>query len=459
MNNDKKYTGVEGPEFFCVLYENFYPEIPGSKKLMKDDGTVIKETDNVQFTYTFFDYYEQFYKGSYLDSINVPHMIYTGCGTIPQLENRNLTDVEINLFNQRGLHIFLYENLNFFKGNKKSFYIESSTFEKYERKEFDFQYETENIDYEFFYSFELDSINEFVKRNNLTSVTVFACDFKINKKFKEKYNLFNIKCKDIFLISLFEKVEDIPCPAEHNPQLENYFSYDTIEYKFWSGNWRYDTYRHLIVLYLADKSAKFSWSYSTSINETKNRFWFDIENWKNLPIYDTIVKNDRIITLNAPYQLDISVNQSVDVDDTEIFVVPDNDVLDPPNGKKIPVDIFSQCFCSVVTESLFTHPFANITEKTLMSIKAMRPFVLVAPPGSLEYIKQLGFKTFDSIWDESYDREMNHEKRLLKIFNLLDYINNMDISRLRELYQTINPILKHNYNILNSFRYNGEIYE
>ena len=67
---------------------------------------------------------------------------------------------------------------------------------------------------------------------------------------------------------------------------------------------------------------------------------------------------------------------------------------------------------SVILETEFDGDRIHLTEKTLRAIACGHPFLLAAGPGSLEYLKSYGFKTFDSVIDESYDKETNSLKRL-----------------------------------------------
>ena len=73
------------------------------------------------------------------------------------------------------------------------------------------------------------------------------------------------------------------------------------------------------------------------------------------------------------------------------------------------------------------------------------PLIVVGAPYSLEYIKSLGFKTFDRWWDESYDTVENHQDRLKKIFDVIDYINSKPIEELKTIYEEMHEILDHNY--------------
>jgi hypothetical protein len=74
----------------------------------------------------------------------------------------------------------------------------------------------------------------------------------------------------------------------------------------------------------------------------------------------------------------------------------------------------------------------------------MKPFIVVAPPKTVEYIKSLGFKTFGDFWDESYDDEYDHSERLAKIFKLIDGLNECSIDNLKNVYNRMLPILEHN---------------
>jgi hypothetical protein len=66
----------------------------------------------------------------------------------------------------------------------------------------------------------------------------------------------------------------------------------------------------------------------------------------------------------------------------------------------------------VVLETLFDDGRIQLTEKILRPIACGHPFILASTPGSLTYLRDYGFKTFDSIIDESYDAEADPVNRL-----------------------------------------------
>jgi len=107
--------------------------------------------------------------------------------------------------------------------------------------------------------------------------------------------------------------------------------------------------------------------------------------------------------------------------------------------------LYAQSLVSVITETHFFENTLHLTEKTFKPITFLHPFIMVSTAGSLAYLKGLGFKTFDSIWDESYDQEQDHIQRLIKIRDLIMTINRMSQDQLLELQHKIKPIVEHNY--------------
>jgi hypothetical protein len=78
----------------------------------------------------------------------------------------------------------------------------------------------------------------------------------------------------------------------------------------------------------------------------------------------------------------------------------------------------------VVLETLFDDSRLHLTEKSLRPIALGQPFILAGTPGSLEYLRSYGFRTFGHVWDEQYDQETDPEYRLVKITNLMRQIAN-----------------------------------
>jgi hypothetical protein len=100
----------------------------------------------------------------------------------------------------------------------------------------------------------------------------------------------------------------------------------------------------------------------------------------------------------------------------------------------------------VPTETVFFGQRMHITEKTLKAIALEMPFVLVAPAGSLEYLRSYGFKTFAGVFDESYDQETHDIARIEKVVALLKELDNLSVKERQAVHCACLPIVEHNYN-------------
>ena len=86
-------------------------------------------------------------------------------------------------------------------------------------------------------------------------------------------------------------------------------------------------------------------------------------------------------------------------------------------------------FCSIVTESRFHTALPNFSEKTLRVLYTGRPFLLLAPAGTLKLLHQLGFKTFSQHWDESYDDITDPTERFQKVMLIaLDILSKKNLN-------------------------------
>jgi hypothetical protein len=100
----------------------------------------------------------------------------------------------------------------------------------------------------------------------------------------------------------------------------------------------------------------------------------------------------------------------------------------------------------VPTETVYFGRRQHITEKTVKAIALEMPFVLVAPTGSLEYMREYGFKTFSEVFDESYDTETDDIKRLERVTKLLKDLDNLTVKERQAIHRACLPIVEHNFN-------------
>lgn len=102
-------------------------------------------------------------------------------------------------------------------------------------------------------------------------------------------------------------------------------------------------------------------------------------------------------------------------------------------------------FMNLVAETVFDYPYPYITEKTLKCFWQGRPFVVIGAANSLKYLDNQGFKTFNTWFDESYDRIADPRLRLQAIFKIIDQISNWSLDECRRVYNDMIPILEYNY--------------
>lgn len=123
------------------------------------------------------------------------------------------------------------------------------------------------------------------------------------------------------------------------------------------------------------------------------------------------------------------------------------DTTEPNGSMSANVDQYhmTNALWHVVTETIYFQPKLHLTEKTFKPIVSKRPFILVAAPGNLAYLKSYGFKTFDRWIDESYDTETDNFKRIEMITAELKKLCAMSKTELKQMHKEMQEILEYNY--------------
>ena len=115
--------------------------------------------------------------------------------------------------------------------------------------------------------------------------------------------------------------------------------------------------------------------------------------------------------------------------------------------------LWQRSFLHVVNETVFYDPKLHLTEKIFKPIVALRPFILVAAPGNLAYLRSYGFQTFDRWINESYDLELDHNKRLDLVAAEIYSFCKKPIQEIRRIHQEMSDVLEFNkQHFFNSFR-------
>ena len=102
-------------------------------------------------------------------------------------------------------------------------------------------------------------------------------------------------------------------------------------------------------------------------------------------------------------------------------------------------------FWHVVTETVFYYDKLHLTEKIFKPIVSKQPFMLLAAPGNLAYLKSYGFKTFDSVIDESYDSIQDNDARVEAVVKQLHWYCNLSLDEKTSVIQQLEPIIEYNF--------------
>lgn len=106
---------------------------------------------------------------------------------------------------------------------------------------------------------------------------------------------------------------------------------------------------------------------------------------------------------------------------------------------------YSEFACELVLEALVIESL--ISEKTVRPILAQMPFVCFAGTGTLAYMQKLGFKTFGSLIDESYDQVTDIPTRIQKIVGVLQTLD-QEPNGFLNFRSASADILQHNFDHL-----------
>jgi len=108
---------------------------------------------------------------------------------------------------------------------------------------------------------------------------------------------------------------------------------------------------------------------------------------------------------------------------------------------------FSNSYLNIVIESHMDVDQSKgvlLTEKTFKPIKNAQPFVIFGAKGSLQTLRDLGYKVFDDVFDNSYDNIENTTERyntlITQVVQILEKPNFM----IKEIYKKCKDDLLHN---------------
>lgn len=139
----------------------------------------------------------------------------------------------------------------------------------------------------------------------------------------------------------------------------------------------------------------------------------------------TCLEGEKITYLPAKYEIDrfrprIDSIKSGSLVKYDLFGKEWGDVLINP-------DLYIDTYFSVVTETVHDYPYSFRTEKIWKPIVIGHPWIAVANRGFYRDLRNLGFKTFQGIIDESFDMIDDNHQRLERVASIVEDLAEQDL--------------------------------
>jgi hypothetical protein len=228
-----------------------------------------------------------------------------------------------------------------------------------------------------------------------------------------------------------------PWESEENLQDRQYYKeylQDT-KYCTWAGSiswfWFLMHRKHTNKKYNFNHTdKKYDFLYLNKQSRTHRRKLFDALQKESL------LNRSLISFLDPPYKIKLDSSYELPWVDTSNYprYGSDQDIYEPQ---------FNDSAFNLVSETNDNNHDVFITEKLWKPVIAQQIFVVHGNYGYLKKLREIGFRTFNSVFDESYDTEQNPDRRIEKIVSLCRYLRTVDKSK---IYRETESIRQHNYN-------------
>lgn len=188
---------------------------------------------------------------------------------------------------------------------------------------------------------------------------------------------------------------------------------------------------------------------------------------KNIDSFKGIVSfhglNDPYLNTNtylSDHQMNL-INHDIDLQEVLDFksfkqVLDDEELFNPwfNNLRHSYLDLYERCLTNYVNESTSNQSEVFITEKTWINYAHGKPFILNANKNMLTWLeKYYGFKSFPSLFDESYDSKDNFVDRVYYGVDELVKFCSLSFEDAKNKVKSIQKTLDHNYKVFYSINH------
>lgn len=120
------------------------------------------------------------------------------------------------------------------------------------------------------------------------------------------------------------------------------------------------------------------------------------------------------------------------------------------NYNYVPTQLYKQTAYTMVSETVSEKDLILVSEKIARPILAKRLFVVFSSPGYLNFLRELGYQTFDNVIDETYDSIADEKQRFVAAMEQVIFLCNQDQDKILEQIQST---VEHNFNLLTNTKY------
>jgi hypothetical protein len=227
----------------------------------------------------------------------------------------------------------------------------------------------------------------------------------------------------------------------YNDEYKNPITLEHKDYtkKFLNFNRRWRPHRPAFVAFLTCHNLLDRGHVSLALSDDNTNWdkaWHDVVaiHKKSLQELDLLLSNkDKILNL-PPLYLD-----RTDLEKNHVTLLPSTKQL------------YRNTYFSVVSETNYYEYLGVgrfLSEKVFKPIAQQHPFIILGRPGSLEALRSIGYKTFNGLIDESYDRETDDIKRMGMVIKEVTRLCELDKRSLTIFLTEAKKICLDNYNTL-----------
>ena len=175
--------------------------------------------------------------------------------------------------------------------------------------------------------------------------------------------------------------------------------------------------------------------------------WTNLDRHCHSPIFNGVTGSADIKYLDPYYEVD-AYHQQITKPTNDQFVK--NHLFDNTWGEiYLKAEPYIDTYFSLVTETVVDYPYSFRTEKIWKPVAMCQPWIVAANAGYYRDIRNLGFKTFHTLIDESFDSIDNNQDRLNRLATVVEDLCQQDLP---SFLSAARSICEHNQQHLGTMR-------